>query len=243
MEKKIFNIGNRIVNLYLLHIRGGYLLVDTGYDSNFKGIKKKLKKLQISPKEIKYVFLTHAHDDHAGSLNSVLDITDAKVLLHPKAIAGLKRGQNSFDGGCAGFLAYCFCQILAFFGKGNHYFPKIKKEHLNRLITIGTEEFKKIEREQAFKVIETPGHTNDHISLLKDGILFCGDAAMNGIPSRHRTTIWIENLSDYKKSWEKIIHTNPKMIYPAHGKPFSVLDLNRSISHLSNLRRYPLRKT
>ena len=44
---------------------------------------------------------TLAHDDHAGFLNEVLAATGADVILHPGAVEGLKRGQNSFEGGCS----------------------------------------------------------------------------------------------------------------------------------------------
>lgn len=57
--------------------------------------------------------------------------------------------------------------------------------------------------------------------------MFCGDAAMNGIPSIKRNIIWIENLADYSRSWDYMIATNAKTIYPSHGKPFPAYDLKR----------------
>ena len=102
----ILNLGNRAVNNFLVSFDEGYILIDTGYEGGFGRFQKKLKKANITPKEIKYIFLTHAHDDHAGFLNEVLAVTDAKVILHPKAIEGLKRRQNSFEGGCSSALAH-----------------------------------------------------------------------------------------------------------------------------------------
>lgn len=52
-----------------------------------------------------------------------------------------------------------------------------------------------------------------------DGILFCGDAAMKNFPSIKRTIIWIENLDDYKQSWEKMIALNPKRFIRHMGNP------------------------
>ena len=116
-EVMIYNLGNRVVNNYMIPLENGYMLIDTGYANGFRRFQKKLQKAKIDPKEIKYVFLTHAHDDHAGFLNEVLELTDAKVILHPKAIEVLRRGQNSFEGGCSGRLAYFFCMILKLLGK------------------------------------------------------------------------------------------------------------------------------
>lgn len=236
----IYNLGNRVVNNYLVSLgeEEGYVLIDTGYAESYGAFRKRLKKRGVLPKEIKYVFLTHAHDDHGGFLNEVLAITDAKVILHPKAIAGLLKGQNSFEGGCSSRLAWLFCQILALFEKGEHKYPPLKEEYLNRLVTIGSEEFQSLSL--PFEVIETPGHTADHISMLKDGILFCGDATMNNFPSIKRTIIWIENLEQYKQSWEKMIVLNPQMIYPAHGKPFSTNDLRKYRPYLDRIKLYKL---
>ena len=235
----IYNLGNRVVNNYLVSLNGSeYVLIDTGYAEYYEAFRKRLKKVGVEPAEIKYVFLTHAHDDHDGFLNDVLAITDAKVILHPKAIEGLLKGQNSFEGGCSSRLAWLFCQILALLGKGEHKYPPLREQYKYRLITIDSAEFKALKL--PFSVIETPGHTADHIAMLMDGILFCGDAAMNNFPSIKRTIIWIENLAQYRESWKKMIALNPRMVYPAHGKPFPASDLKKFESHLERIRLFPL---
>jgi len=235
----IYNLGNRAVNNYLVPITDGYILIDTGYADGFKRFCKKIKAAGIDPHDIKYIFLTHAHDDHAGFLNEVLSVTDAKVILHPKAIEGLKRGQNSFEGGCSGRLAHFFCGILKMLGKGEHRFPSIDDKYLDRLVTVDSTEFSEIHF--PYQVIETPGHTADHISLKIGDDLFCGDAAMNNFPSIKRVIIWIEDLQQYKRSWETIIDMGAVMIYPSHGKPFRAADLKKYLSHLDKVRLYPLK--
>ena len=116
----IIDLGSRVVNNYLITGPGGAVLIDTGYDGSFPRFMKRLKASGVRPEDIRYVFLTHAHDDHAGFLNEVLAVTGAEVILHPKAVEGLKKGQNSFEGGCSSYLAYLFCQVLAMFGHGDH---------------------------------------------------------------------------------------------------------------------------
>lgn len=235
----LYNLGNRVVNNYIVNLENeGYVLIDTGYAESYGAFRKRLDKTGISPNEIKYVFLTHAHDDHAGFLNDVLLITNAQVILHSKAIEGLLKGQNSFEGGCSSRLAWMFCQVLALLGKREHRFTPLKDKYLGRLITIDSEEFHALSL--PFQVIETPGHTADHISLFKDGNLYCGDAAMNNFPSIKRTIIWIENLEQYKQSWEKLIALNPQMIYPAHGKPFPTKDLQKYRKYLDKIKLHKL---
>ncbi|WP_332965128.1 hypothetical protein [Clostridioides difficile] len=70
---------------------------------------------------------------------------------------------------------------------------------------------KEIEKELNGKIIDTPGHTADSISLLiDDGVLFCGDSAMNGFPSTHKITIFAESKLEFIQSWKTIINTNLK---------------------------------
>ena len=234
MDNTIINLGTRVVNSYLIPSGDGRILIDTGYAGGFAHFQKALEKHGVRPEEIRYVFLTHAHDDHAGFLNEVLAATDADVILHPKAIDGLRRGQNSFEGGCSSLLAWLFCQILALFGHGEHRYPPIRDEYLDRLIPIGSERFRSLDF--PYEVLETPGHTADHIALLVGDMLFCGDAAMNGFPSRGRTTIWIENLPQYKRSWEAILERSPRLLCPAHGKPFPTADLKKYLKTLDKVK-------
>ena len=91
------------------------------------------------------------------------------------------------------------------------------------------------------KILFTPGHTADSVSLLVDGNLFCGDAAMNSIPSSHRITIWVENKNAFEESWERILATGAGKIYPAHGNPFKAEELAKNKSRIQPLRLRPLK--
>ena len=238
---EIVNFGNRIVNTYLIKTESCCLLIDTGYAEQFSGFCKKIAAQNMNLNEIDYIFLTHAHDDHAGFLNEILQYTNAKVILHHKAMQGLQRGQNSFDGSCSSKLALLFCKLMGLFGKGEHRFPPIEKCHENKFIAVDEHNKKDIESKIGGKIIETPGHTDCSISLLmEDGSLFCGDAAMNGLPSIHRTTIWVSDLQEFCSSWKLIIETNPIRIFPGHGNPFSVSDLSRFLSRVATKKLYPL---
>lgn len=82
------------------------------------------------------------------------------------------------------------------------------------------------------KIIETPGHTVDSISiLLDDGDCFVGDAAaaMLSFTGTKNCVIFICNMKTYYESWEKIMKEGAQRILPAHGKPFSVTKLKKNI--------------
>ena len=80
-----------------------------------------------------------------------------------------------------------------------------------------------------FKVIFTGGHTEDHISYLVDGNLFCGDALFLAGCGRVFT-------KDYKKSYEGLLKLKnldeDTVVYPAHE--YSLANLKFAESVISN---------
>ena len=63
---KIYNVGSRIMNTYLYQMKNGYVMIDTGYKNSYSKCTSLMKRKGISWDMIQYIFLTHAHDDHAG---------------------------------------------------------------------------------------------------------------------------------------------------------------------------------
>lgn len=239
---KIYNVGNRVVNTYVYPTRAGYVMVDTGYEHRFSAVARSLKKQGIALSDIMYVFLTHAHDDHAGFLNELLEkCPHVKVIASGKAIPTLLRGQNSFAGGCSGIGALIFCKFMGLFGKGRHLFPPVDRRHLDRFIEVSPQTQKDAGALLEGKILFTPGHTADSISLKIDDIVFCGDAAMNGIPSFRRITIWIEDKTQFQTSWDTLIAEHARSVYPAHGAPFDPRDLEKYRRQIDKVKLYALK--
>ena len=238
---EIRNAGNRIMNTWLYPIESGWVMIDTGYENSYASVLKKLRKMQIKPEDIRYLFLTHAHDDHAGFLEEwMTKHPRAQVIAHEKAIGGLWKGQNSFDGGCSTLGAFLFCQLMALLGNGEHRYPRVSEDHLANIITLNEANLEEMESELNGKILFTPGHTEDSISMVVDGNLFCGDAAMDGIPSSHKITIWIENKMEFEKSWDAMLASGAKKIYPAHGSPFCPCQLRKHKKFIADLHLRPL---
>ncbi len=239
----IKNAGNRIMNTWLYPLEDGWVMVDTGYENSYASVLKKLRKLLIRPEEVRYIFLTHAHDDHAGFLEEwMTKHPHTQVVAHEKAIAGLRRGQNSFDGGCSTLMAYLFCQLMALLGNGDHRYPRLSEERLTKIITLSEANLEQVENNLNGKILYTSGHTADSISLLVDGNLFCGDAAMNDIPSSHKITIWVEDKAAFEMSWDEMLASGAKKIYPAHGNPFLPSKLADNKKFIAGLRLRPLKE-
>lgn len=236
----LINLGNRISNIYMIQLSEGYLLIDTGYEEQYAHFIQKLSENQIDIRDISYVLLTHAHDDHAGFLNQVLKHSDAKVIMHEEACERLSVGQNSFEGGCTSLLSLLVCKIMKLLGKGEHRFKPVNQK--DRYILLNKETQSEIEEKITGKIICLPGHTPDSIGLLfEDGSLFCGDAAMNGFPSHNNIIIWIEDLNAYMASWKYMMELDATMIFPAHGKPFEKNKLIKNSSRLNKIKLRPLK--
>jgi glyoxylase-like metal-dependent hydrolase (beta-lactamase superfamily II) len=82
------------------------------------------------------------------------------------------------------------------------------------------------------KIVYTPGHTVDSISvILKNGDAFVGDVSMNFLNfcGIHFRPIYLYDEEKVFNSWRNIINFGAKMIYPAHGKAFTVENLEKSM--------------
>lgn len=230
----VINIGGRIVNDYILRTEIGYLAIDTGYAGNFEIYRKRLVKNSIPLHDIKFILLTHAHDDHAGFLNELIAETNATLVVDYLSPDRLLAGHNPQIGGCSGNMAKLFISVMGMMGKAEHKFPPVNLPTNAIIWDRNTQPLR--QRGIPIDIVLLYGHTADSIGFLtEDGQLFCGDAAMNGFPSIHRKIIWIENLQDYKRSWNTMIGCKAKMIYPAHGKPFPSSDLDKFKHNLDKM--------
>ena len=237
---EIINLGNRVVNTYLVKTKDKLVLVDTVYPGGYTKFLKNLSKHNINPEDIDFVFLTHAHDDHAGFLKEVLSASNARLIINEKSADRLLLGHNTWIGGCSGVLSFLFVKAMGLFGKGKHEYPALKIPQ-NSIAWNGKNQFFE-ENGIPVKIVSLPGHTEDHTGILVNRkALFCGDAAMNGFPSIKRNIIWIENLDDYKASWDKMIEMDFDLAYPAHGKPFKKEDFQKFRNHLDRLKIIPIR--
>lgn len=133
---------------------------------------------------------------------------------------------------------------MKLFGKGAHRFPPLNPKFKKRCLFVSDHNRKEIENMLHGIIVDTPGHTVDSISLLlNDGTFFCGDAAMNGLPSMKRITIWAEDKGLFFQSWQTIIALKPAKIYPGHGKPFDCRELEENIGNVQKMKLYPLSDT
>lgn len=239
MEIKVFNLGGYMLNNYLLETPKGVIAIDTGYPGGAEAFRRRFTR-RWPMTELKYIFLTHHHNDHAGFLGDILGMCDARVVLHALAFPLLRAGRSAEPPG-AGYSsrpASWFSLIKKDFG-----FPPVDPGA--RAISVESEADQPFEQlGLPLKVLVLPGHTADSIGLYltKTRQLFCGDAAMNAVISVARHTIWIEDPVQFGVSWDRMLALSPGRVYPAHGAVFPPSDLLKYRHYLDGKQLIPPRK-
>ena len=69
---------------YLVRQRQGWLLVDCGlkHHSCLDSLLRQLRALNISPRDTKWLLITHFHPDHFGLASELKALSDARIILH-----------------------------------------------------------------------------------------------------------------------------------------------------------------
>ena len=210
-------------NVYLLPCNDGYLLIDASYPESLGRFKTELAKRGISLSDIKHILLTHHHDDHAGFLEELRRECPSRLILHREAVGQVKKGENKKSIRPVNRRVAALFFLLTLLKRGNSYPP----------VTVGEDDLV-IEKEAECslseigipgKIVPTPGHTSDSISLIMDdGDAFVGDAASNLPPFlglKHRPIV-IESMREVLQSWDRLIKDEVKTIFPSHGDPFGM---------------------
>src|SRR6476659_6570951 len=72
-----------IIAATLLETNEGPVLFDTGPESTFENVADALGKLGTEPRDIRHVFLSHIHFDHAGAAWRFAEL-GATIYVHPR---------------------------------------------------------------------------------------------------------------------------------------------------------------
>jgi len=220
-------------NDYLLRCRDGYLLIDTTYEKHYDAFLEALGERGIKPEEIKYLLLTHHHDDHSGFAQRLLEKTGARLIMHEKAYPFLGEGKPELKmkplNACTNAAFIIFTKF--FKDRKDHSFPPVPQRP-GMLIVHGDDGaiLKSIGVDGI--ILHTPGHCDDSISvLMSNGDAYVGDAAMDmlGICNCKHRPIWANDMRQVYESWRKLLSRGAKTIYSAHGDPFDADELVKTM--------------
>jgi hydroxyacylglutathione hydrolase len=234
-----------LTNSYLLQAGHQNVLIDTGYEDEWERFHNSLQEVNVRLSDISHLVLTHSHDDHCGLLNRVVQANpDMRIVMSSHARELLAKGANDRTHGGA-YINRRVKLILSSLRRLNkrfderwstHRFPPYRARAHDILIREDTQ-LDAIGIGLHGRILETPGHSIDSISVvLEDGSCFVGDAASNmpHIVGTHYCVIQLEDLEEYYKSWGKLLAAGARRIFPAHGQPFSATELERNVGKITS---------
>ncbi len=184
-------------SISLLQLGGQNIVVDTGPASRRGLLWKALESLDLTPEDIDLVILTHTHWDHCQNTDM---FGDARILVHPKEM-DYAHNPNPADHNAAKYIA--------------EMMDKMRVEPISDgdVITEG------------ISIIDTPGHTLGHISVLTEvdgeNILVAGDAPCPmAAPSSGNCHIMSSGTSTTQQRASRRCSTRRTVFYPGHDRPF-----------------------
>jgi len=195
-----------IVAATALETHDGLLLLDTGPESTFANVAAELRQIGFRPGDVRHIFLSHIHFDHAGAAWRFAEL-GATIYVHPKGAPHLIDPTKVVASA-----------ERIFGGDMQRLWGRIAPvpEGSIRILRDGDRV-----RIPPFEIwaIETPGHASHHNVYVWEDNLFGGDIAGvrlgNGppippfVPPELHVEAWLGSL-------EKIRAANPAKLYLPH---------------------------
>jgi glyoxylase-like metal-dependent hydrolase (beta-lactamase superfamily II) len=231
---KILPVRLGVSTAYLLACKEGYLQVDTGYAHDYPLYRRRLATLGIDIGEIRTLFLTHHHDDHAGFLNELARAAPVRIIAHREAAVLLQKGQNDLTHG-GGYMNHTVHRLASLKAKLDKRwtlrFPPfaLRKEDI---LLGGDDETLLPGLGIPGRILYTPGHCIDHLSLvLEDGRAFFGDAASSFLLAMGTAycAVFMTDMEATYGSWARLLRAGARVIYPTHGRPFPAKRLTQNM--------------
>ena len=219
--KTVLNLGTFYANAYLIEIKDGWLLVDSGYPFDYGRFIRKAKRNGIELSSIRYVVLTHVHADHAGFLKKILADTGATLLYLPAEKERLLSGKNEQNV----FISRKSTFLLNRISAATPRFQTFDPPSVEGAIDAETQPL----AEEGVRFFVLHGHTDNDLCFTVDDKIFVGDICMNGAGATGYSPLWIEDNEKLTESWRRLLATDGKFLYPGHGKPFLKSELAKFV--------------
>lgn len=218
---------------YLIKQRQGWLMIDSGlkHHSCLDCLRQQLAALNVSPREIKWLLITHFHPDHFGLASEIKAMSDAQIIMHRldwdvlqliiKAAGGLSSETFNRWVTSLGVLPHEMDGYDRVFQFGIALFPADVEPDL---LLDGEDQ---PVGDTGLRAILTPGHTPGHICVYdeENKLLFSGDHVLTGITTHITPGILADDdqLGRYLESLQRVQSLDVRMVLPAHESPFAGL--------------------
>ncbi|MCB0564684.1 MAG: MBL fold metallo-hydrolase [Phaeodactylibacter sp.] len=208
---------------FLIETSAGPILVETGPYSTFKPLKEAVQGKGYTLEDIKHVFITHIHLDHAGAAWALAEL-GATIYLHPFG----KQHMNAPS------------KLLA---SATRIYGEEGMERLwSTLKPIPAEQLKTVEHQEVItvgdttlKAWHTPGHAVHHIAWQWGEELFAGDVAgvkIEGGPAMPPCPPPDINIEHWQESLRLIRSLKLNHIYLTHFGAIPAAQIHRHLDEL-----------
>lgn len=192
---------------YLVEGDSGLVLVDAGFPHKERAILRRIQAL--GRRELRLIYITHAHLDHYGSAAALRRLTGARVAIHGADAERMAKGETKL-GIVRGWgkLGQVFLPLVELCLRPEPVEADVLLEDGEDLSEYGIEA----------KVFHTPGHTIGSSCLVVEGrVGFVGDLlSTKGKP--HLQQFIAEDWSLYKKSVVRLGDLKLERMFPGHGR-------------------------
>ena len=191
---------------FLIETSEGPVLVETGPHSTLPNLREGIKEAGFNIEDVKHVFLSHIHLDHAGAAWWFAQ-RGAKIYVHPRGIRHLSSPERLMESA-----------RRIYKDKMDELWGEMHPIDETQLVAVDHEASFQI-GDQRFQAWHTPGHASHHIAWQRGKDLFTGDVA--GVSIRGGIVIPPcpppdINIEDWHKSTQLIRQLKIDHLYLTH---------------------------
>lgn len=201
------HLGRRgIIASILLETENGPILFDTGPESTFENIVSELNRIGFAPRDVRHVFLSHIHFDHAGAAWRFAEL-GATIYVHRRGAPHLIDPRK----------------LIA---SATRLYGDEMKRLWGTVAAIAPERVRVLENNAVVRVapfeiraIETLGHASHHHVYHWADTVFGGDVAGVRLGTGPAVPPFVPpelNIEAWRESIAKIRELNPAKLYLAH---------------------------
>lgn len=154
----------RVIASFLLETSEGPVVLETGPESRFEVLEAALRQHGYAVQEVRHVFVTHIHLDHAGAAWRFAE-HGATVYVHPKGAPHLIDPSKLWASASRIYGE----QMEPLWGRMG-YVPQAQVRALEDQERVKIGEF-------TIEALDTPGHASHHHAYRIDSVLIAGDVA------------------------------------------------------------------
>lgn len=199
---------------YVVRSASGVLLIDAGMKSDGSDVLHALEVIGVGVDEVRAIFVTHWHNDHAAGAGEIAERSGARVVCMAAEAPFLRR--ETATPGLLGWLSDAVPEIGPFvLAKGLLGSAPMRAVTPTDILADGDELF-------GLRMIATPGHTDGHAAYYQEEtqVLFAGDAlAYIDGELRFMARSVTPDLDAARASMTRVLERPFRHVCPGHREP------------------------